>query len=191
MASNEINNFFTSYNLLAKSISQIISHLLANCFTFCTKFWMLQVRKSRFCGISAISFQCCFMSETQILMAVSNFCNFSFFFSEGGEDRGPSVFTEKEGWKNRGQKNHIMRGSPLSALPSPPLCDTLSENSRQQVNWDFTTEFTSKCTWSIVVKNSFKCFVSTTFNFNVIYYFQFQCQASLCNQFDCDVIQVM
>ena len=42
--------------------------------------------KSRFCGISAIFFQCCFMSETQILMAVSDF--FAFFsrnhFLEGG-----------------------------------------------------------------------------------------------------------
>ena len=127
MASNEINNFFTSYNLLAKSISQIISHLLANCFTFCTKFWMLQVRKSRFCGISAISFQCCFMSETQILMTVSNFCNFSFFFPKEG-DRGPSLFTEKEGWKKIGvKKNHIMRRSPLSALPPPPLWHPLRE----------------------------------------------------------------
>ena len=152
---------------------------------------MLQVRKSRFCGISAICFQCCFMSETQVLMTVSSFCNFSFFFS-GGEDSGPLVFTEKKKrWKKWGSKKSYYEAVTPQCPPLPPLCDTLLENSRQQVNWDFTTEFTSKCTWSIVVKNNLKCFVSTTFNFNVIYFFQFQCQASLCNQFDCDVIQVM
>ena len=57
------------------------------------------------------------MSETQVLMTVSSFCNFSFFFS-GGEDSGPLVFTEKKkDEKNGGQKNHIMRRSPLSAHP--------------------------------------------------------------------------
>ena len=40
---------------------------------------MLQVRKSHFCGISAIFLQCCFISETQVIMTVSNF--FLFFFS--------------------------------------------------------------------------------------------------------------
>ena len=33
---------------------------------------MLQIRKSRFCGISVIFYQCYFMIETQVLMAVSN-----------------------------------------------------------------------------------------------------------------------
>ena len=43
---------------------------------------MLQVRKSRFCGISAIFFQCYFMNETLVLMAVSNFfCFFSRIIS--------------------------------------------------------------------------------------------------------------
>ena len=37
------------------------------------KFWMLQVRKSRVCGISVIFFQCRFMSETQLSMIVSDF----------------------------------------------------------------------------------------------------------------------
>ena len=34
---------------------------------------MPQERKSRFCGISTIFFQYCFMSETQVLMTISNF----------------------------------------------------------------------------------------------------------------------
>ena len=38
---------------------------------------MFQVRKSsRIFGISAIFFQCCFISETQILMVVSTFSDF-------------------------------------------------------------------------------------------------------------------
>ena len=62
--------------MLAKSINQVI-YFLTNCFTFLTKFWMLQVRKSRFCGISAIFFQCCFKSKTQLLlMTVSDFSGF-------------------------------------------------------------------------------------------------------------------
>ena len=76
-------NCSTSYNLLAKSINQVISYLLSNCFPFLTKFWMLQVRKSRFSGISAIFFQCCFMSRTEVLITVSN-----FFFQESFPRRG-------------------------------------------------------------------------------------------------------
>ena len=79
-------NCSTSYNLLAKSINQVISYLLSNCFPFLTKFWMLQVRKSRFSGISAIFFQCCFMSRTEVLITVSNF--FVFFFQESFPGRG-------------------------------------------------------------------------------------------------------
>ena len=46
---------------------------------------MLQVRKSCFCGISAIYFQCCFMSEAQILMTISDFWGFfRNHFLEGG-----------------------------------------------------------------------------------------------------------
>ena len=37
---------------------------------------MLQLRKSRFYGISAISFQCCLMDEIQVLMTVSDFSGF-------------------------------------------------------------------------------------------------------------------
>ena len=37
---------------------------------------MFQVRKSRFCGISVIFSQCCFMSETQVLMTISDFWDF-------------------------------------------------------------------------------------------------------------------
>ena len=39
-----------------------------SCFTFHIKFWMLRVKKSHFYGISAMFFQRCFMSETQVLM---------------------------------------------------------------------------------------------------------------------------
>ena len=71
-------NLLTSCNLLAKSISQVIGYFLTNCILFLKKFWMLQVRKSRFCGISDIFFQCCFLSETtQVLMTVSVFLFFS------------------------------------------------------------------------------------------------------------------
>ena len=68
---------------------------------------MLQLRKSRFCGISAIFLQCCFMSETKVLMKVSDFsgvfsrnnfleADFTFqcrdlFFSWGG---GASFLSE-------------------------------------------------------------------------------------------------
>ena len=45
-------------------------------FHFFMKLWMLQLRKSRFYGISAISFQCCLMDEIQVLMTVSDFSGF-------------------------------------------------------------------------------------------------------------------
>ena len=47
---------------------------------------MLQVRKSRSYGISAIFSHCCFMIEVQILMTVSNFLRFFSrnYFLEGG-----------------------------------------------------------------------------------------------------------
>ena len=41
-------------------INQVIWYFLTNCFTFLTKGWMPQVRKSCSCGISAIFFQCFF-----------------------------------------------------------------------------------------------------------------------------------
>ena len=41
-----------AYSLLAKSINQVIYCFLTNRFTFLTKVWMLQVKKSHFCGIS-------------------------------------------------------------------------------------------------------------------------------------------
>ena len=47
---------------------------------------MLQVRKSHSRGISAIFFQCCFMIETQVFMAGSDFSGFFSrnHFLEGG-----------------------------------------------------------------------------------------------------------
>ena len=54
----------TINSAMSKMINQVI-YFLTSCFTFLTKFWMLQVRKSHSCRISAIFFQCCFMTETQ------------------------------------------------------------------------------------------------------------------------------
>ena len=77
---------FLCLNLLAMSVSQAIQYFQANCFTFLTKFWMLQVRKSCSCGICAIFFQCCFMTETQVLITASDFSEFFSrnHFLEGG-----------------------------------------------------------------------------------------------------------
>ena len=45
---------------------------------------MFQVRKSRFCGISVTYFQCCLMSETQVLTSVSNLFIYLFIYLFGG-----------------------------------------------------------------------------------------------------------
>ena len=100
-----------------KSINQVISYFLTNCFTFLTNFWMFQVRKSCFCGFSVIFFHCCFMSET--LMTVSNFCFFSvnhflergFIFWWGLPHGGHWLWWggfQKKSWDRRGH------------LPAPP-----------------------------------------------------------------------
>ena len=52
----------------------IISNKL---FHFFMKFWMLQERKSHFCGIFANFFQCSFKSKMQVLMTVQFF---GYFF---------------------------------------------------------------------------------------------------------------
>ena len=93
-ASRQLENSWLLQNNTVKSamlkttncvINQVIYYFLTHCFTFLTKFWMLQVRKSHSCGISAIIFQCCFMIETQVLMTVSDF--FKFFFQESFHGR--------------------------------------------------------------------------------------------------------
>ena len=68
-------NFSMSYNLLAKSSNPVIYYFLTNYFTFLKMkyLWMLQVRKSFFVEFVSFFPQCCFMSETQVLMTVSNF----------------------------------------------------------------------------------------------------------------------
>ena len=76
-------------------INQVIC-FVTNCFTLLTKVWMLQVRKSCSCGISAIFFQCCFMIEIQILMTVSNF---SWFFLGIISWKGASLFNGGRGFK--------------------------------------------------------------------------------------------
>ena len=77
---------FLHHDLLVNSINQEISYFLKNRFTFLTKFWMLQVRNPCSCGISALFFQCCFMSEIQVLMTVFDFSgvNSRNHFLEGG-----------------------------------------------------------------------------------------------------------
>ena len=81
---------------------------------------MLQVRKSFSCGISAISFQCCFMSETQVLMSFQFFGLFSrnhfleggFIFQWGasflGGGRGHPLGASVLMWRGRGSRNHRM-----------------------------------------------------------------------------------
>ena len=54
----------------------VLIHFLTNYFNALTKFWMLQMRKSCSCWISAIFFQCCFMIEMQVFMTVSDFSRF-------------------------------------------------------------------------------------------------------------------
>ena len=69
---------------------------------------MHQVKKSHSCGISAIFFQCCFITEIQLLMTVSNFGGFfsrnhflegSFTFQWEGcfSDGGPSFLSGGKG----------------------------------------------------------------------------------------------
>ena len=74
---------------------------------------MPQERKSRFCGISTIFFQYCFMSETQVLMTISNFSELflqiiswkGFIFKWEGH-RGETINFDGGG----GLKNHRMGG---------------------------------------------------------------------------------
>ena len=83
---------FPRHNLLAKSINQVIYYIyfLTKYFTFLTKFRMLQIKS---CSCSAIIFQFRFISETQVLMTVSNF---SGFFLEIVSWKGALLFS---GWR--------------------------------------------------------------------------------------------
>ena len=74
-------------------------------FHFLTKFRIIQERKSHSCRISAIFFQCSFMIETQVLMAVSDFSGFfsTNHFLEGGftfqlEGGRPMGHISFDGW---------------------------------------------------------------------------------------------
>ena len=107
MTYNEIKNFSTSYNLLPKSINQVIQYFLTNCFTFLTKFCMLQVRKSRnFCHVFPVLFyewntiideQCLiflvFVLGIISLKGDSFFIAGDLFFS-----RGPSFLSKGAQW---------------------------------------------------------------------------------------------
>ena len=57
-------------------INQVKWYYLRNCFIFCTKLWLLQVIKSHSCGISIIFYQCCFMTEAQVSITVSDFSKY-------------------------------------------------------------------------------------------------------------------
>ena len=55
---------------------------------------MLQVRKSHFCGISANFFQCCFISETEVLIFQICFlrtisCKWAYFPTSGNPASSP------------------------------------------------------------------------------------------------------
>ena len=86
---------------------------------------MLQVRKLCFCGIYAIFFHCCFMNETQVLMAVSRF--FCSFFSRNNSLEegftfhcwGPSFLSEEGVWG----EGHPMGGIGFSGgVPGHSEC---------------------------------------------------------------------
>ena len=107
---------------------------------------MLQVRKSHFCGISAIFLQCCFISETQVIMTVSNFfwgffsmINFlegCFTFQWGASFFSGGCLMEGGGINFDGGilKKKIMwwRGGTLPCSP-PPLWETLHIHKLQHL----------------------------------------------------------
>ena len=75
---------------------------------------MLQERKPHFCGIFATFFQCYFMSETQVLMTVSNFGGFfsrNYFLDGGFTFQWGGIWFSVE-WG----LNFKRRGAPLWAL---------------------------------------------------------------------------
>ena len=124
-------------------VNQVIWDFLTNCFTFPTKFWMLQVIKSDSCRISTIFFQCCFMIETQVLMTVSGFSGIFFrthflewgftFLYEGFFLRwGASFLSGGVPWGTLiliggggGFQKKSSDGGAPSHAPPPPLWETL------------------------------------------------------------------
>ena len=108
------SRIFLSYNLLGKLINQVMQYFLTNCLFFLTKFWMLQERKPLFCGIFATFFQCYFMSETQVLMNVSDFLGFfsrNYFLEGGFTFQWEGIWFSVE-WS----LNFKRRGAPLGSL---------------------------------------------------------------------------
>ena len=75
IANQRVGNYKTTHHAMLITtnclINQVIQYFLTNCFTFHTKFWILQVIKSDSCRISAIFLQYCFMIETQVLKVIS------------------------------------------------------------------------------------------------------------------------
>ena len=92
------------------------------------EFWMLQVRKSCFCGTSATFFQCCFMNETQVLTTISNsflFFSRNHFLKEGFTfQRGVGVKEGARGGGGHGRASALMGGGFKKSWDRgvPPPC---------------------------------------------------------------------
>ena len=108
----------------------VLIHFLINYFTALTKFWMLQMRKSCSCWISAIFFQCCFMIDMQVFMTVSYFSEFfsrNKFLVWGFTFQWMIVFELGDAPWGDFEKNHRMGESPDSPPPTPlPLFPLLN-----------------------------------------------------------------
>ena len=116
------------------------------------------MRKSHSCGISATFFQCCFMTETQVLMTVSDFSVIFFYesfpgrwlhFSVGGGfvfQIGGFIF--KLGWHRfwwgRGVSKKIVGCPPTMGNPvQPDMNQKLSLKNAKYIT-DFIYQFWSR-----------------------------------------------
>ena len=89
------------------------------------------MRKSRFCGISTMFFQCCFMSETQVLMTVSDFFGVFFLetalFNGAGEGACFSVgrrvsIKYRTGWRPHAHPPITTMGNPDISVNRKKFC---------------------------------------------------------------------
>ena len=85
------------------------------------------MRRSRFCGIFVIFSQCCFMSETQVLMTISDFLGFFLgvifwksylFFNGGASFLSEGHHMGRISFDGGGSKKIIGRRAPRQCLPS-------------------------------------------------------------------------
>ena len=94
---------------------------------------MLQVRKSHFCGISAIFFQCWFMNETQVLMTVSKF----FWGGIISWKEALLLHEEHQLWWGGGVQKKLWdgMGCPNAAPLPPPSPPTIGNPECQELMW--------------------------------------------------------